>query len=111
MSLTPRQAEVLNYIAMFDRVHGFCPSVSEIAKHIGLTSKSGVVRITDDLVKRGLLRKQPHKVRALTVVHRIPTPQQIARLGDGELGMLAHDIAQEQHRRLIQKARARPTPQ
>lgn len=109
--LTARQSEVLNYIALFDRVHGFCPSVAEIAKHIGVASKSGVVRITDDLVKRGHLAKQPYKVRALSVIHRIPTLQEIARLGDGELAMLAQDIAQEQHRRLIQKARARPTPQ
>lgn len=111
MSLTPRQAEVLNYIAMFDRMHGFSPTMREIAAHLGVTSMSTVCGITAALVERGYLRSAYGLRRNLAVVHRIPSPQEIARLGDGELGMLAHDIAQEQHRRLIQKARARPTPQ
>lgn len=50
---------------------GACPSYDQIKSHMGLRSKSGVSRLVDILVVRGLVEKTPHiGARALRLVDR-----------------------------------------
>lgn len=50
---------------------GACPSYDQIKAHMGLRSKSGVSRLVDILVRRGLLEKTPNiGAQALRLVDR-----------------------------------------
>ena len=51
--MTPRQAETLDFIKGYIAERGYSPSYSEIQKHLGLRSTSGVARIVASLEARG----------------------------------------------------------
>ena len=68
ISPTPRQAECLGFIGAFIETHGFAPSTEEMRAHLGLASKSGVVRILKELQERGLIRRLRDRARAIEVV-------------------------------------------
>jgi repressor LexA len=55
--LTPRQKQVLDYVARYTAEKGFSPSYSEIMAACGWKSKSNVSRVVDALVARGHLNK------------------------------------------------------
>lgn len=65
--LTPRQREVLEIIEMHSQKHGYPPSVREIGDAIGLTSPSTVHTHLRALQRRGYLRRDPTKPRALEI--------------------------------------------
>jgi repressor LexA len=65
--LTARQREVLQIIEKHMRDHGYPPSVREIGEAIGLTSPSTVHAHLNALQRRGYLRRDPTKPRALEV--------------------------------------------
>jgi repressor LexA len=69
--LTPKQHEALTFIADRQRATGVCPTYEEIAKHLGIASKSGVSRLVDCLCDRGFLRRLSYRQRALEVI-RLP---------------------------------------
>lgn len=70
--LTPKQRELLDFIARYQRDHrGVSPSFAEMAQAIGLASKSGVHRLIECLVERGALERLPTQARALRVVATI----------------------------------------
>jgi len=67
MGLTPQQANALEII----RAHvakGPAPTVAELRRGLGLSSKSGVVRLLRGLEERGRIRRIPNKVRAIEVL-------------------------------------------
>lgn len=64
--LTKRQAELLDFI----RARRVCPSVREMAAHLGLASVSGVVRLLNSLEERGYIRRLPGQARSIAVVRR-----------------------------------------
>lgn len=66
--LTARQREVLVVIEQHMRDHGYPPSVREIGETIGLTSPSTVHAHLNALQRRGYLRRDPTKPRALEVM-------------------------------------------
>lgn len=67
--LTPKQGALLDFIARYQREHrGVSPSFDEMAKAVGLASKSGVHRLVEGLVVRGALERLPTHARALRVV-------------------------------------------
>lgn len=62
--LTPRQLQILNFIRDARRKHGYSPTMQEIADELGV-SKVTVFEHVSALVKKGLLRRLPHKARSL----------------------------------------------
>lgn len=67
--LTPKQRALLDFIARYQRERrGVSPSFDEMARALGLASKSGVHRLVEGLVARGALERLPNQARALRVV-------------------------------------------
>lgn len=73
-SLTNRQRRVLDVIRDSVDARGYPPSLREIGDAVGLTSPSSVAHQLKMLERKGYLRRDPHRPRAIEVV----TP------GDGE---------------------------
>lgn len=73
--LTRRQKEILIFVQRYADAHGYPPSVREIGQALGLTSSSTVHSHLSALEKKGYLRRDPSKPRALEVLrdeHEIP---------------------------------------
>ncbi|MDT7545205.1 MAG: repressor LexA, partial [Actinomycetota bacterium] len=68
--LTPRQRKVLEVIRESVERRGYPPTVREIGEAVGLTSTSSVSHQLMTLQKKGFLRKDPSKPRAVDV--RLP---------------------------------------
>ena len=66
-ALTVRQRRILDFIADTVRRRGYPPTVREIGEAVGLTSSSSVHAQLANLERRGLLRKDPTKPRAMTL--------------------------------------------
>jgi repressor LexA len=67
VALTRRQREILEVIDRYMRERGYPPSVREIGEAVGLTSPSTVHNHLAALQRRGLLRRDPTKPRAIEV--------------------------------------------
>ena len=65
--LTERQRSILEFIVTQQSVRGFPPSVREIGEAVGLTSPSTVHSHLETLQRRGFLRRDPTKPRAIEV--------------------------------------------
>ena len=68
--LTPRQRKVLEVIRESVERRGYPPTVREIGEAVGLTSTSSVSHQLSMLQKKGFLRRDPSKPRAVDV--RLP---------------------------------------
>ena len=66
--LTARQSEILTYVRRYAETHGYPPSVREIGHAMGLTSSSTVHSHLEALARKGYLRRDPSKPRALEVL-------------------------------------------
>jgi repressor LexA len=66
-ALTARQRQVLEIIEQHTRDNGYPPSVREIGEAVGLTSPSTVHAHLAALQRRGYLRRDPTKPRAIEV--------------------------------------------
>jgi repressor LexA len=66
-TLTARQREVLEVIQKYLSERGYPPSVREIGEAVGLTSPSTVHAHLNALQRRGYLRRDPTKPRAIEV--------------------------------------------
>lgn len=67
--LTRRQQEILTFVQRYAESHGYPPSVREIGQAMGLTSSSTVHSHLEALARKGFLRRDPSKPRALEVLH------------------------------------------
>jgi len=65
--LTPRQRDILAVIRSTVEERGYPPSVREIGEAVGLTSPSSVAHQLGVLEKKGLLRRDANRPRALVV--------------------------------------------
>jgi len=70
--LTRRQQDVLTYIEVFVKSHGYPPTVREIASHFSLVSASGVHKHIKALVRKNVLAKQAFTSRSIRVLRRSP---------------------------------------
>ncbi|MBX9244693.1 transcriptional repressor LexA [Actinotalea ferrariae] len=66
--LTPRQRLVLDTIRSSVERRGYPPSMREIGEAVGLTSPSSVKHQLTVLERKGYLRRDPHRPRAIEVV-------------------------------------------
>lgn len=65
VATTHKQQALLNFIETEIRRTGVSPSFDEMTVHMDLRSKSGIARLVDALVERGLLVRIPNRARAL----------------------------------------------
>jgi repressor LexA len=67
--LTPRQRRVLDEIRSSVERRGYPPSMREIGEAVGLTSSSSVSHQLAALERKGFLRRDPNRPRAIEVRH------------------------------------------
>ena len=67
--LTPRQRRVLEVIRSSVERRGYPPSMREIGEAVGLTSSSSVSHQLATLERKGFLRRDPNRPRAIEVRH------------------------------------------
>jgi len=67
MNLTPRQLDVLVCIRNFRHLHGYAPTMQELADQLG-TSKVTIFEHVGALEKKRVLRRDKHKARSLEIV-------------------------------------------
>ncbi len=63
--ITARQQRILEFIRQTVTARGYPPTVREIGEAVGLTSSSSVHAQLENLQRKGLLRKDPSKPRAI----------------------------------------------
>jgi repressor LexA len=79
--LTPRQRRVLEVIRDSVERRGYPPSMREIGEEVGLTSTSSVAHQLATLERKGFLRRDPNRPRAVEV--KVPaSPVDITGEGD-----------------------------
>lgn len=66
-NMTPRQQAVYEYIKKSVIEKNYPPSIRDICKCVGLKSTSSVFTYINDLIKMGLLQKDPSRPRTLTI--------------------------------------------
>ena len=66
-SLTPRQAGVLEVIRRSVRERGYPPSIREIGDEVGLASTSSVAHQLRTLERKGLLKRDANRPRAVNI--------------------------------------------
>lgn len=73
--LTKRQEQTLDFIRASIRERGYPPTLREIGEHMGIRSTNGVNDHLRALERKGYLRREDMKSRALRVVEDEPEPQ------------------------------------
>jgi repressor LexA len=58
MPLTPRQAQILEFIRGYSHEHGYAPTLQEIGRRFGLSSAATVHKHVGHLVAKGYLRRE-----------------------------------------------------
>src|SRR4028118_2426945 len=69
MNLTPRQLDVLVAIRNYRHLHGYAPTMQELADQLG-TSKVTIFEHVGALEKKRVLRRDKHKARSLEITDR-----------------------------------------
>lgn len=71
--LTPRQSEILDYITRSIQERGYPPTIREIGQRMGIRSTNGVNDHLKALERKGYLRREDLKSRAIRPVN-LPAP-------------------------------------
>lgn len=67
-NLTKRQNEILNYIKEYIVQHGYPPTIREIGADLGISSPATIHAHLSNLEKKGVIRKQGSKNRAIELL-------------------------------------------
>ncbi|AQS56799.1 transcriptional repressor LexA [Novibacillus thermophilus] len=73
--LSQRQEAIINFIRLQVKEKGYPPSVREIGEAVGLKSSSTVHGHLSRLEKKGLIRRDPTKPRAIELLEHDPTSE------------------------------------
>ena len=81
MNLTPRQLDVIVAIRNYRHLHGYSPTMQELADQLG-TSKVTIFEHVGALEKKGVVRRDKHKARSLEVAsdERLPDENRSTKL-------------------------------
>ncbi|MBE0504419.1 MAG: transcriptional repressor LexA [Desulfuromonadales bacterium] len=79
--LTARQRQAYDFIRNFIGVHGFSPTLQEIAASLGISGNLGVQRHLAALERQGLLRRTPRSSRAIVLTEAVRGSQALPLLG------------------------------
>ena len=69
---TKKQQQLLEFVDVFIRDHGYGPSYREVMNALGYKSVSTVAVHVDGLIAKGFLRRKDNSARSLEVVGRSP---------------------------------------
>lgn len=69
IGLTPKQRQLYDFIAQRIAENGAAPSFEEMRVAGGLSSKSGVYRVIDQLEGRGYLKRHSRRARTIELLH------------------------------------------
>lgn len=75
MSLTPRETSLLAYLAGHIEARGYGPSYDDIARVVGLSSKSRVAALVGSLEAKGAVRRMPGRARSLAPAVQVTVPR------------------------------------
>lgn len=75
ISLTARETAVLAYLAGHIEARGFGPSYEDIARVVGLSSKSRVAAVVGSLEAKGAVRRMYGHARSLTPLVQVAVPR------------------------------------
>jgi repressor LexA len=75
MNLTPRQTDVMVAIRNYRHLHGYSPTMQELADQLG-TSKVTIFEHVGALEKKRLLKRDKHKARSLELTKNNPLPDE-----------------------------------
>jgi repressor LexA len=89
---TEKQERILAVIREFTSERGFPPSVREIGERVGLSSSSTVQSHLKTLERRGLLKRDPTKPRALVATRGKDEPEKVASATLPLLGRVAAGV-------------------
>src|SRR5450432_1274960 len=93
MPLTKRQREVLDFIAGFIDVNGYCPSYEEIARGLELASLATVHKHISVLDGKSYLKRGFNQSRSLELTPKYVQEQRRARPAMAEIPMLGRIAA------------------
>jgi repressor LexA len=93
--ITPRQQRILEVIRRTVEDRGYPPTVREIGDAVGLTSSSSVHAQLANLQRKGLLRKDPTKPRAIEVAGPRPSREAVMVPLVGRIAAGAPVLAEE----------------
>jgi repressor LexA len=81
MNLTPRQTDVLVAIRNYRHLHGYSPTMQELADQLG-TSKVTIFEHVGALEKKRVLHRDKHKARSLEIIadDRLPDEDRSTKL-------------------------------
>ena len=81
MNLTPRQLDVIVAIRNFRHLHGYSPTMQELADQLG-TSKVTIFEHVGALEKKRVLRRDKHKARSLEITAdgKLPDEERSSKL-------------------------------
>lgn len=68
LPLAPRQAAVLQFLRSFVADRGYAPTVRETANALGHASTNGVFRHLQALERKGYIRRDPQRSRAMVLL-------------------------------------------
>lgn len=66
--ITRKQRQLLGFIAAHIAEFGSSPTFEEMAREMGVKSRSGVAKIVDALELRGHITRLPHKAGSIRIV-------------------------------------------
>ncbi len=75
MNLTPRQLDVIVAIRNYRHLHGYSPTMQELADQLG-TSKVTIFEHVGALEKKRVLRRDKHKARSLEIISEEKLPDE-----------------------------------
>jgi len=81
MNLTPRQLDVIVAVRNFRHLHGYSPTMQELADQLG-TSKVTIFEHVNALEKKRVLRRDRHKARSLEIIadEKLPDEERSSKL-------------------------------
>ena len=73
-ALSPKQGDLLRFIAGHQAAKGFCPSFREMGAALGVTSTQSIARLLDELEQRGAIRRLCQRARSVEVLVPVAIP-------------------------------------
>lgn len=88
MNLTPKQLRIVQLIRECQLTNGYSPTMQELAEATGV-SKVTAFEHVEALIRKGVLAREAHKARSLSIVEDAPLPDEAAPLQFPLVGRIA----------------------
>jgi len=88
ISLTPKQLRIVQFIRDWRQANKYSPTMQEIANELSV-SKVTVFEHVEALIRKGALRRDPHKARSLTVPEEASSGDEVQSIHFPLVGRIA----------------------